>query len=184
MTTKASGGGYSVVPTTSLADGTYTAQAEQDDIASPVDAGLSAPVTFTLANGAPPGVTLKSPGQALTTGTPTFTGTAGTAAGDSAVELAIYSGSSASGMPLRVINGSVDSHGGFSIQVEPVLPNGDYTAVAGQAGPGGAVGVSSAVTFSVSVVFAPSSLALTQPAAGASVAQSNVVRGHRRKRSG
>ena len=176
LTTTASGGGYSVVPTSALADGTYTAQAEQDDIASPVDAGLSPPATFTLANGAPPAVTLKSPGsQVLATGTPTFTGTAGTAAGDSAVELAIYSGSSASGAPLRVLNGSVNSHGAFSIQVEPALPNGDYTAVAGQSGPGGAVGISSSVTFSVSVVFTPSSLALTQPAAGSSVAQSNVL---------
>jgi hypothetical protein len=176
LTTTASGGGYSVAPTSALGDGTYTAQAEQDDTASPVDAGLSTPVTFTLANGPAPTVTLKSPGsQVLATGTPTFTGTAGTAAGDSAVELAIYSGSSPSGTPLRVINGSVNSHGDFSIQVEPALPNGAYTAVAGQSGPGGAVGVSAAVTFSVNAVFTPSSLALTQPAAGASVAQSKVL---------
>jgi hypothetical protein len=176
LTTTASGGGYSIAETSALADGAYTAQAEQDDVASPVDAGLSSAVTFTLANGPPPIVTLKPPSsQVLATGTPTFTGTAGKAAGDSAVELAIYSGSSPSGAPLRDISGSVNSSGGFSIQVEPALPNGDYTAVAGQAGPGGAVGVSSAVTFSVSVVFTPSSLALTQPAAGGSVAQSNVL---------
>lgn len=176
LTTTESGGGYSVAPTSTLADGTYTAQAEQDDIASPVDAGLSAPATFTLANGPAPTVTLKSPGgQVLSTGTPTFTGTAGTAAGDSPVELAIYSGPTPSGAPLRMINGSVNSHGAFSIQVEPALPNGSYTAVAGQAGPGGAVGISSPVTFSVNAVFTPSSLALTQPAAGASVAQSNVL---------
>ncbi len=54
------------------------------------DADLSSPVTFTIANPTAPTVTLNSLGSSpLSTSTPTLTGTASTAAGDSQVAILI-----------------------------------------------------------------------------------------------
>jgi hypothetical protein len=168
LTTTASGGGYQVPTNAPLADGTYTAQAEQDDTLTPPVAGFSQAVTFSVEN-AGPKVTLNGLGSApLNTATPTLTGTAGTNPGDAkTVGVAIYSGSGENGTAARVLFANVGSDGSFSAKVTPALSDGTYTAVALQKGAAG-VGVSQPVTFSINAA-PPSSLALTYPASGASI---------------
>ncbi len=53
--TTRSGAGFSVASSAPLRDGTYTAQAEQDDLSSPADRGFSSAVTFAVRNGVPAG---------------------------------------------------------------------------------------------------------------------------------
>src|SRR5205807_1466085 len=124
-TSRGGDGSYSVSPSPSLAPGQYTAQAEQTGGADEV--GKTAPVTFTLQNPNPPvgpPVVLNSPGGPLTTATPTLTGTAGSASGDSqTVALAVYRGLGTSGTPYRSLTGIRDAQGHFSIRVTPALPD-------------------------------------------------------------
>ncbi|MEA2157689.1 MAG: hypothetical protein QOD66_69 [Solirubrobacteraceae bacterium] len=163
-TTRSSAGGYVVGPNAALADGQYTAQAEQDDLSSPPDRGFSAPTTFLIHNAAPT-ITLDSPGaRPLTTATPTLTGQA--AATTNRVALVIYPGTGTKGTPVRLASGASDSHGHFSIRITPGLPDGQYTAVAAQAG-SGATGLSKAVTFRIKVH--PPALTLAVPGARSSV---------------
>jgi hypothetical protein len=175
LNTTESGGSYSVVPSSPLPNGTYTAQAVQDDPANPPtgppDANTSSPVTFTLANTGP-ALTLNSLGsKPLLTSTPTFTGTAGTAAGDSdTVGIAIYAGSTISGSPVRTATGSVGSDGTFSIQ-SPALPDGRYTAVAGQFG-NGLPGFSNLTTFILKAH--PPSLTVNHPGPGGAIARTDL----------
>jgi hypothetical protein len=145
------GGGYSVGPNADLTDGQYTARAEQDDLASPPDVGLSAPSTFFVHNQAP-AISLHSLGtRPLLDATPTLTGVAGTASGDAhTVSIGVYPGSNTNATPLRFVSGSVDANGSFAIKVSPALPDGQYTAAAAQGGPL-AVGLSPPVTFRVKV---------------------------------
>jgi hypothetical protein len=167
LTTTASGGAYQVQPTTPLGDGTYTAQAEQDDVLSPPEEGFSTPVTFTVENGGPQ-VTLNSLGSSpLTTGTPTLTGTAGTSPSDSTmVAIGIYAGQGLNGTPVRFLTANVNADGTFSAPVTPALADGTYTAVAAQRGPASA-GISQPMTFVIKAT--GPRLVLTTPAAGASV---------------
>jgi hypothetical protein len=164
LTTQSGSGGYSVATSASLGDGQYTAQAEQDDLSSPPDRGLSAPTTFLIHNAAPT-ITLDPPGsRPFTTATPTLTGQA--AASTNAVVLLTYSGTGTNGTPVGFSSGTADSQGHFSIKIAPGLPDGQYTVVAAQAG-SGATGLSKAVTFRVKVH--PPALTLAVPAAGGSV---------------
>lgn len=174
---RAANGAYTATPTTPLPNGTYTAQAEQDD---PVGGqqNFSVPVTFTLtsgagSNGAIPGLTLNSLGsRPLTTSTPTLTGTAGTQPGDSnQAALLVYSGNSVSGSPVRQETGAVGSGGQFAIQVAPGLADGAYTAVATQSAPG-LVGFSPAVSFHIKVH--PPALTLGYPQRHSSVPRSSL----------
>jgi hypothetical protein len=122
-----SGGAWSVTLGSALALGTYTAQAEQDDVVG--DVGLSTPVTFGVGT---PVVILSSPGSTpLPTSTPTLTGTAGTEASDQAfVVVSVYAGSTATGAAIRALTAPVAASGQFAAQVTPALPDGTYTAVA------------------------------------------------------
>jgi hypothetical protein len=166
LTAPVSGGAYSVKPTTPLADGTYTAQAEQGDVVTPPQTGLSAPVTFRVANGGP-NVTLNSFPKPLTTGTPRLSGSAGTASGDAkTVAIGIYAGAGETGAPVRSATATVGSGGKFSTKITPALPDGQYTAVAAQAGVGNP-GISGPVTFEIKAG-APK-VTLTSPASGASI---------------
>ena len=148
VTVAQTGGTWSTALTSRLALGTYTAQAEQDDIASPADVGLSAPVTFTVTG---PSVSLSPLGATpLATSTPTFTGTAGTdAVDDASVVVVVFSGTSASGSPLRGQSTPVPISGQFSLQLKPGLPDGTYTAEAVQSDGAGNIGISSPQTFSI-----------------------------------
>ncbi len=170
LTTNRSGGTYTVAPTAPLPNGEYTAQAVQEDpIGSP---NTSNAVTFFL-NNLGPGLTLNSLGsKPLLTSTPTFSGTAGVRAQDNpSVELAVYSGSSISGSPIALDNGTVGSDGKFSVKSSS-LPDGRYTVLAGQLGDG-LVGFSSPVTFRIKVH--PPALSLSYPSPRELVSRSRVV---------
>jgi hypothetical protein len=165
LTTTESGGNWSV-PASPLPNGTYAVQAEQDDVLGDVD--LSTGVTFTVANPGAPTVTLNSLGSSpLTTSTPTLTGTAGTASGDS--DVAIVVSDAQSGNEAAFLVAVVRSNGTFSVPVSPALADGEYTAVAYQQDSTGGLGESSSLTFTIQVK--PATLTLTSPAQGASVSQ-------------
>jgi hypothetical protein len=149
MTTTASGGTWTTRPHSPLAVGVYTAQAEQDDRASPTDAGFSAPRTVTVSIS--PSVVLLSPGsKPLTTSMPTLSGTAGTAPGDNPhAFIHVFAGSNPTGATIRDLKAKVGSGGKYSAQVIPALADGVYTAQTMQGNQSGAVGSSSAVSFVV-----------------------------------
>jgi hypothetical protein len=160
-------GSYSVQPNPVLGDGQYTAQAEQDDNASPPDRGFSSTTTFTIHNGLPK-VELDSLGtKPLLTSTPTLTGTASTVPGNSStIYLAVFPGTGTGKPHVRLLTGTRSSNGAFSIKVTPGLPDGQYTAVAYQQNRAGQFGKSNQVPFVVKVH--PPALTLTRPAAGSS----------------
>ncbi len=158
-------GSFSAAAPSGLGDGTYTAQAEQDDAAG--DRGLSPPVTFSV-YAASSTITLNAIGpHPLLTATPALTGTAGTAPGDSAsVTVAVYAGTSTVGTPIRYASATRAADGAFSAKITPALPDGQYTAIAGQSGT--QTGVSNPVSFRIKVN--PPALTLTAPAPGAHLA--------------
>ena len=135
------------IPTTEpLEDGIYTAQAEQEGPLA--QTGHSSPVTFTV-DTKPPSVTLAPPGNSkafVKTSEPTLTGTAGAAAWDAAVTVAIYKGGSLTGTP--VASGSIPASTTWSYSA-PHLPDGLYTAEATQGDEAGHTGTSGAVTFTI-----------------------------------
>jgi hypothetical protein len=166
-----SDGGWSVAPTSQLADGTYTAQAEQDDLVG--DSGLSAVTTFKLSTPPPIKLTINPLGSLpLTTSTPTLSGTAGIAPGDSPALVTIYSGGSASGSAVRTLTAPVSDAGTWLAQVTPGLADGRYTAIAAQFVSGGMTRVSSSVTFTIDALVGTGQLSIEQPGAGATVQQS------------
>ncbi len=163
-TTRSLTGPYSV--STQLGDGQYTDQAQQDALLGG-STGFSNTTTFTI-HDAPPTITLHSPGsQPLQTSTPTFTGVAGHANGDSkTVKLTVYPGAGTTQTPVRTLSGTRDSTGRFSIQIVPALPDGRYTAVAVQGSVSGTA-TSRAQTFRIKAH--PPALTLTQPAPGSTI---------------
>jgi hypothetical protein len=172
--TNASGGRYSASLSGPLDDGVYTAQAAQQDLASPPDTGSSAPSSFRI-NNATPQIKLSSPSsEPQRSATPTLTGVAGTAKGDAnSVKLIVYPGGDTTGAPARYLSGSVDGRGDFSVRVTPGLDDGQYTAVAAQGGPASSVGFSSPVTFRVKLH--PPTVTLTSPAAGSNTSRRSPV---------
>ena len=163
-----------------LADGTYTAQVEQEDLAGNV--GVSSPHTFTIKTNSPV-VTLNTAGWAhrgakLVTGnaTPSFDGAAATAPEDIAsVTLKIYAGESASGGAIRTL-GVTPAGAAWSAGPVEALPDGTYTAQVEQEDLAGNVGVSSAFIFTVDTT--PPQITLTSPADGSStVGESQLVKG-------
>jgi hypothetical protein len=142
----ASGSTWTAGPVASLPDGTYTAQVSQGDEAGNI--GKSAAVTFTV-DTTPPAVSLASVPSPTKDSTPTLTGGAGTATGDDpTVTVMIYEGGSASGSPVRTVEGAVS---GSTWTAGPVvtLPDGVYTAQASQGDEAGNTGKSGAVAFTV-----------------------------------
>src|SRR5207247_680743 len=164
-----------VAATSPLANGTYTAQAQQSDAGG--NTGSSSANTFTgnAADTTPPTVTLTQPanGASVTTATPTFSGVAGNAPGDgSLVTVKVYAGSSASGSPVQTLSAGRQGDNSYSVVASGPLANGTYTAQAQQSDAAGNTGSSSANTFTVDVSVAdttPPTVTLTQPANGASV---------------
>ncbi len=149
-TTRASGGAYSVAPSSSLPDGRYTAVTEQDDLASPPDAGISKPRTFRI-KVHPPAVTLVEPAQgAVVKGqAPFFSGTAGDALGDSSqVTVLLYAGSADTGKPLGNlrVNRLGDTWSGTWPQT---LTLGTYTARAEQSDDAGHTAITPGHTFRI-----------------------------------
>jgi hypothetical protein len=114
----------------------------------------------------PPQLTLEAPtnGSFLSTTTPTFSGTAGLAAGDLAtIVIRLFRASMPSGEPLEVLTADRDDGGGFSVAPTDALTEDVYTARAEQADRGGNVG-HAAVTFRVDLT--PPVLRFTRPKAG------------------
>jgi hypothetical protein len=162
-TTTRSGGSWSVSASPPLSDGSYTVQAEQLDASGNV--GLSAPRSFRVDTGAP-AVSLAAPTDASSTNdpTPTFSGGAGAAAGDSStVTVKLYSEASAAGTPVQTLSVTV-AGGSWSVDAAAPLSEGTYTAQAEQLDSAGNRGLSATSTFKVDTT-APA-VSLTDPAGG------------------
>jgi hypothetical protein len=131
-----------------LAAGRHTFAVRARDRAGNVDAS---PATFAwTVDTAAPAVTLAVPadGASLSDATPSLSGAAGTAAGDSAtVTVRIYSGASASGTPVQTLT-ATRSGGSWSATASQ-LADGTYTAQAEQRDTAGNVGRSATRTFAV-----------------------------------
>jgi hypothetical protein len=139
-------GPWTATPGTALADGTYTAVAEQRDTAG--NTGKSSPMTFTVDTIAPK-VTLHALTPSTTNNpTPTFTGNAGTALRDlPTVTLRIYAGTVATGKAVQTVEGNASS-GTWSAKAK-ALADGTYTALAEQRDEAGNTGRSTSSTFTV-----------------------------------
>ena len=127
-----------------LSDGTYTAQAQQDQRGNTVTSG---PVAFTV-DTTPPTVAISSLSD--TSGTPAFSGTAGNASGDlPTVTVNIYAGSSPGGTVVSTASGTVSGSSWMSGPASPALAPGAYTAQASRSDRAGNIGLSGPVTFTV-----------------------------------
>jgi Bacterial Ig-like domain len=94
-------------------------------------------------------VTAPADGSVTNTTTPTLTGTAGHASGDSTtVTVKIYSGSSATGTPLQTKTATRNASGAWSTTAS-TLSQGTYTVQATQTDTAGNTGTSAANTFTV-----------------------------------
>ena len=136
-----------------LANGTYTALAEQSDEAGNVG---SATTTFKVETDSPV-LTLQTRGLVqrqsgpVTGPAPSFSGTAGSEAEDAAsVVVMIYRGASTSGTPMETVAAPVEG-AGWTTPAAGALPDGTYTAQAEQqdSDPLAQAGVSNASTFEV-----------------------------------
>ena len=166
LTAARAGGSWSVDASAPLADGVYTAFAEQADAAD--NNGFSEAHTFTVDTVAP-NVSLIEPaaGGSTSDTLPTFAGAAGSADGDGdTVTVKLYSGSSASGAPLQTLS-ATRSGGAWSVPPDTELSEGAYTAVASQSDAAGNTRTSSAHTFSVDTT-APSTAIIAGPGAATS----------------
>ncbi len=122
------GGGWSSgAASPSLADGTYTAVAEQkSSLGNP--AGFSETRTFVV-HTAKPVVTLNQPAPRSSNTTPSFSGTASET---TTVTVFVYAGSSASGTPVAGATAGGTGGAWSTAALGTSLPNGKYTAVAVQ----------------------------------------------------
>jgi hypothetical protein len=157
-----SAGSWSSGPVTTLADGTYTAQATQTNPA--LETGASLPVTFTVDTVAPV-VSLNPVASSINDPSPSFGGDAGVAAGDSGVvKVNVYEGSTVSGSPVRSLE--VVSVGGvWSAGPVASLSDGVYTVQAEESDAAGNIGFSSPSTFTVDTT--PPDVTLSSPIEGA-----------------
>ncbi|HLB21168.1 MAG TPA: Ig-like domain-containing protein [Solirubrobacteraceae bacterium] len=135
------------VQATTLADGTYTALAQQLD-SETAETLSSSPVTFTVDTAAPV-LSLNPVGSPTDDSTPTLSGNAGVLPGDAGtVAVAIYAGTVVSGSPVASGQPSIGGFGGWSY-TPASLPDGTYTAQAFQGDEAGNVGASAALTFTI-----------------------------------
>src|SRR5262249_23588056 len=127
-----------------LADGTYTAQATQSDLAG--NSGHSEPVTFVVDTSSPT-VTLTGPPSPSNNTTPSFSGTA---SDSTQVTVNIYAGSKAEGTTVATATATPSGNNWSPGEASAALAEGTYTAQATQASSlGNAPGKSEAVTFTV-----------------------------------
>jgi hypothetical protein len=136
-----------------LADGSYTAQAEQTNVS---ETGKSEPVSFTV-DTTPPLVTLTSPvnGSSSSSGSQPVGGSAGTASGDlPAIAIQLFEGDAIGAQaPLEALVVQAAS-GSWSATFGGLAP-GSYTAQAAQSDEAGNTGASGPVTFAVIAPSAP-----------------------------
>jgi hypothetical protein len=155
------GTSWSIAASPPLADGSYTAQAEQLDAAS--NAGTSAPHQFTVDTSGP-AVAIDAPPPFTNDTTPTFTGARGTAAGDAAaVTVKVYDGV---GTLVRTLPATVTG-GSWSATVDVALAPGAYSVEAEQADTAGNTGKSSKPGFEVDTS-APA-VSIAHPLAGSTI---------------
>src|SRR3954452_3790116 len=143
------GGAFSVAPTTALTDGRYSVVVQQRDAAGNV--GRSGTRSFTV-DRPPPGPTATSPAAGATTAdsTPTFSGTAGTEAGDSSsVSVRVWQGSGTSGAPLLSLDTARGTTGAFSVDSPTALADGLYSWRVDQTDAAGNTGSSPTHSFTV-----------------------------------
>jgi hypothetical protein len=153
------GGTWATASVETLADGTYTALAEQSD--SLANTGVSTESTFTV-DTAPPLISLTSPanGSSTSGASESVEGAAGTAAGDSpTVSVKLVAGSTIAAAPLQTRVVPV-AGGRWQVDFEGLTP-GTYTAEAEQTDEAGNTGRTGPVTFTV--VPPPSAGASAQP---------------------
>jgi hypothetical protein len=111
---------------TALAEGTYTAVAEEESSLGN-GAGKSSPVTFTIIT-KPPEVTLEGPESPSNHTTPSFKGTASET---KPVTVKVYKGPKAEGSVVVTAQASVEAgHNWGPVSGTGVLAEGEYTAVA------------------------------------------------------
>ncbi|MGZ6644336.1 MAG: beta strand repeat-containing protein [Solirubrobacteraceae bacterium] len=156
LTATAAGGSWSATPATALPDGTYTAQASQDDAAG--NSGTSAPASFTIDTTAP-APTVAAPSGYVGVATPALSGTAGNATGDAAsVSVVIRQGAT-------VVQTLTPARAGTSWTATPsALPEGTYTTTVTQTDDLGHSGTSAPRSFTVDLT--GPSLTLAAPAPG------------------
>ncbi len=149
LETSRSGASWSTTASKALADGTYTAIAEQGDSVGNV--GKSEPSTFTVKTKGPD-VSLNPLSEYTNSSTPGFAGGLGTDPGDiAAVLLEIYPGTAAvSGKAIRSLK-ATQSGGSWAAALEAgeALEDGTYTALATQRDQAHNTGLSIARTFIV-----------------------------------
>jgi hypothetical protein len=167
-------GAWSTGPAQTLSDGTYTAQASQEESFSQ-ETGTSVPITFTVDTEAP-AVTLDPVPTPSKDTTPSLSGKAGDAPGDvPVVELNIYAGEDASGTPLQTIPVATSGNSWSSSPVQ-TLPDGTYTAQASQSDEAGNVAVSATQSFTIDTT-APQ-VSIAAPSTGSlSASHSTLVEG-------
>jgi hypothetical protein len=145
-----SGSAWGVGLTAPLQPGTYTARAEQTN-GFPMEAGISAPVTFTV-DTTPPAVTMTTPadGSATTGSSQSVGGAAGTASGDSPTVTAdLYAGSQI-GQQAPLESVSVQRAGeAWSAVLGGLAAGASYVVRAEQRDDAGNVGISAPVRFTV-----------------------------------
>jgi large repetitive protein len=154
MTTTQSGGSWSVAVGSPLSEGTYTARAEQADVAGNVGLSTANTFTFTSADITPPAVTLTTPAEGSSTSnpTPTLSGAAGTAPGDlPTVTVKIWAGITPSGPPLQT-HTTTASGGTWSVTSAP-LAEGTYAARAEQLDSAGNDGLSNPRSFTIGTTY-------------------------------
>jgi hypothetical protein len=148
VTVTRTAGAWTATAPAPLADGTYTARAEQADGAG--NLGLSEARTFTVDTvGA--GVSLDAPADGIATNdsTPTYRGAAGNAPDDSeTVTVRVYSGAAASGPVLQTLT-ATRSGASWTVDGSPPLGEGTYTAQAEQSDLAGNLDLSDPVTFTI-----------------------------------
>jgi large repetitive protein len=161
VTVASSGSSWSVGPVAHLADGTYTAQVEQENLAG--TPGFSGSSTLTV-DTVPPHVTLTAP-ESTTTGVETVSGVAGVAPGDrKQITVELFTGASAEvGEAFETITVNA-SEGSWSATFAN-LEGGQYTAIARQSDEAGNVGRSETGTFTVAIAPATTAAAPSPPVA-------------------
>ena len=131
-----------------LANGTHTFSVEAIDGAGNVD--LTGQTATWTVNTSLPAVTLENPadGSYTNDSTPTFSGVAGTAAGNSStVQVLIYNNTDLSGSPVQTLSANTAADGSWSVAAA-TLPDGTYAAYVQQWKAAGA-GTSNVETFTV-----------------------------------
>jgi large repetitive protein len=158
------GSTWSTGPVAALPDGTYLAQAEQQDFNTLDETGFSPLSTFTV-DADPPHLTLSSPSNGSSSDAPseTLSGGAGTAEGDSrTVTAQLFAGTSVGTLtPLASV--TVFESGGLWSAAFGGLTPGVYTARAEQRDDVGNVAYTAPVTFTVTS--APPAISSTPPTA-------------------